>query len=275
MNTIKYYALVGIHFLKNALQGWLEYPFNLAGWLLANPIQFLLGFATIKFVVEQFGTLNGWDFRQLAFLYGLSVISHGLSIMLFIQTWYLGSFVLSGNFDLFLLRPMNVLFQFLFMDFNLIGITDLIPGIIVFVYGCLQVQFSWTLFNTLAVLGVVFGATLIRGAVFIISGATSFWTKSNNRFSQLSTNLFDRTTMYPLTMYPLTMYPRAIQIIFTFLLPFGFISFYPASGLLNLPNGFAFSSHIIWATPLVGIVLFVLACLVFLAGVKKYDSSGT
>ena len=37
--------------------------------------QFIMGFAIIKFVVESFGEINGWNYGQLAFLYGLSVIS--------------------------------------------------------------------------------------------------------------------------------------------------------------------------------------------------------
>ena len=40
--------------------------------------------------------------------------------------------VVEGEYDMFLLRPMGVLFQFLFEDFSLIGITDMIPGLMVF-----------------------------------------------------------------------------------------------------------------------------------------------
>ena len=138
MKKIRYYASVAAMFTKLSIQSELEYPFMLIGHVLANSIQWVVGFATIKFVVDQFGSIGGWGYESLAFLYGMSVLSHGLAVVFFIQTWYMGYCVIEGEYDMFLLRPMNLLFQFLFMDFNLIGFTDMIPGLIVFVYGCFK-----------------------------------------------------------------------------------------------------------------------------------------
>ena len=41
--------------IKMALMTIIEYPANIAGWLISNPLQFIMGFAIIKFVVESFG----------------------------------------------------------------------------------------------------------------------------------------------------------------------------------------------------------------------------
>jgi ABC-2 type transport system permease protein len=248
----------------------LEYPINLIGWLFANPIQFVLGLATIQFVISEFGTLNGWTFGELAFLYGLAVLSHGLSVILFVQTWYMGHIMLDGEFDLFMLRPMNVLFQFFFMSFNLIGITDMIPGIIIFIYGCSQIHFLWSFGNVVILLSILIGATLIRGAVCLITGSFAFWTKSRNSFVLLNFTLFDQTTKYPLSIYP-----RIVQIIFTFLIPLGFISFYPASDFLDKSMNFNFSDGIGLAALPVGIFVFWVTTRVFRRGLTKYESAGS
>lgn len=266
---MKYYFSVAAAFMRLSAQSSLEYPINLLGWVLANPIQFIVGFATIKFVVDQFGTLAGWGYQELSFLYGLSVLSHGLAVMFFIQTWYMGKFIIRGEFDQFLLRPMNVLFQFLFMDFNLIGISDLIPGLIVFIYGCYNVHFQCDLKNILLLAGTVAGGTLIRGAVWIICGSLSFWTKSTTRYVDFTRELFDRVTMYPLTIYP-----RPIQWLFTFLLPLGWITFYPAGSLLgkqvgNIPVNMAL------VTLGIGVLVFGLGCIIFTAGTRRYESAGS
>lgn len=268
--SLKHYFLVGIHFIKMSIQTTLEYPINLLGWLIANPIQFILGIATIKFVIAEFGSLNGWGFGELAFLYGIAVMSHGLSVILFIQTWYMGGIMLGGEFDLFMLRPLNVLFQFLFMIFNLIGVTDMIPGTIIFLYGCLQINFNWTLINTITIISILSGATLIRGALFLFTGSMVFWTKSHNHFTGFSLSVLDQTTMYPLSMYP-----RMVQIIFTFVIPLGFISFYPASDFIGKNNNFNFPGGIAWATILVGIFVFWIATRVFRRGLTKYESAGS
>lgn len=266
--TIKHYIGVGVHFIKLSICEMMEYPMNLFGWLIGNPLNFFLSLATIKFVVAEFETLNGWEFNELAFLYGIAIMSHGLSIILFIQTWYMGSLMLHGEFDRFMLRPLSVLFQFLFLRFNLIGVTDLIPGTIIFIYGCTQVHFQWTLHNTLAIIGVLIGATLIRGALFLFTGSTAFWTKSNSEFIGLDLAILEKTTIYPLSMYP-----QAIQHLFTFIVPLGFVSFYPASDILGKPN--MFFNGVIWITLLVGLFVFWLATRLFNSGLKRYESCGS
>ena len=253
-----------------SIQRTLEYPVELIGWLFANPLQFVLGIATIKFVIAEFGTLNGWTFGELAFLYGLAVISHGLSVIFFVQTWFMGSAMLEGEFDILMLRPMNVLFQFFFRFFYLIGITDLIPGIVIFIYGCSQIHLVWSFINILMLISVLIGATLIRGAVFLFTGSLAFWTKSRNSFLFLNFAIFDQTTKYPLSIYP-----RVIQMIFTFLIPLGFIGFYPASDFLDKGNIFNSSGTMPWVTLVVGFFVFWIVTRIFRRGLRKYESAGT
>lgn len=256
--------------VRLSIQACFEYPMAFIGWLISNPIQFLVGFATIKFVVEEFDTLAGWDFKQLAFLYGMSVLSHGLSVLAFTKTWYMGYTILHGEMDRLRLRPMNTLFQFLVGDINLFGLTDLFPGTILFIYGCIAVDFQWTLSNTLCMICAVLGGTLIRGAVYLTFGSTTFWTKNPLHVSGFFQELFNRTNMYPLSMYP-----QAIQFIFTFIFPISWITFYPASefmgmdSMIKLPYGMAF------ITLGIGIVLFFISCRIFKAGFKQYESAGS
>ena len=69
MKTIKHYLSVAWLSFRLSFQACMEYPAAFIGWLISNPIQFLVGFATIKFVVEEFQTLADWNFKELAFLY--------------------------------------------------------------------------------------------------------------------------------------------------------------------------------------------------------------
>jgi len=269
LKSIKYYGRVTFEYLKISIKTVIEYPANIIGWLLSNPIQFLVGFATIQFVVKEFGSICGWGYGELAFLYGLSVISHALSMIFFVQGWFMGYFVLEGEFDRYLLRPMSVLYQFFFTNFNLIGITDLIPGICVFTYGCIQVGFCWNIKNLVCVMGLLIGATMIRGGIYLMIGSISFWTKSVVDFGGYTQELFDKTTMYPLSMYP-----ESIQFVATYLIPVGWVSFYPASALLGLGDGATNVNGAVWMTLLIGILVFLVASYVFKIGLRKYESAG-
>ena len=263
MEQIKYYADVTVYQMRQALLVLFEYPANFIGWLLSNPLQFVMGFATLKFVVQEFGTINGWNYGQLACLYGIAVMSHALSMIFFVQGWFMGYYVIEGAFDRFLLRPMSVLYQFFFTQFNVIGITDLIPGICVFVYGCKAVGFAWDIRQIVTLCVLLIGATLIRGAIYIMMGTTSFWTKSTNDFAGFTQEFFDKTTMYPLSMYP-----RGMQHILTYIIPIGWISFYPAKELLEHVSKGA------WITLGIGIVWLWLAGRLFRFGLRSYESAG-
>ena len=267
--TLRYYCSVALTFIRLSAQSALEYPINLIGWILVNPIQFIVGFATIKFVIEQFGSLGGWGYESLAFLYGLAVLSHGLAVILFIQTWYMGKLIIRGEMDRFILRPMSVLFQFLFMDFNLVGVSDLIPGLIIFIYGCVKVEFTCNITNVLLVLVTIIGGVLIRGSVWLFCGSLSFFTKSTTNFISFTLELFDRVTMYPLSIYP-----KAIQWFFTFILPLGWITFYPTTDILDLKPG-VIPVNMAFVTLAVGVLMFTLSCIFFRIGMKKYESAGS
>ena len=266
---LAHHLRVTMYTIKMALLTIIEYPSNILGWLISNPIQFLLGFATIKFAVEQFGEINGWDYGQLAFLYGISVISHALSMIFFVQGWFMGYYVMDGAFDRFLTRPMSVLYQFFFTNINIFGFTDLIPGILVFLYGCVQIDFAFTVSNVLGIIVMLTGAVLIRGGIYILLCSTSFWTKSANDFGQFTQEIFDKTTMYPLSMYP-----EAMQLILTFLIPIGWVSFYPASELLGMKTLCSSGGMGVWITLAAGIATMLAAGLVFQTGLKKYESAG-
>jgi len=269
LGAVKYYISTGAFMMKMHLQGQMEYPSFLIGWFLCNALQFAVGIGALKAVTIQFQDINGWEFNQIAFMYGLGIISHALSIIIYIQTWYIDGLVRYGEFDRMLLRPMNVYFQFCVYSLNLIGITDMLPGIIIFIYGAISAGFTASFFNIISVVSVIAGATMLRGGIYTIVGSVGFWTKSNNSLTEMVLNLMDKSMMYPLTIYN-----RAIQAILTFLLPLGLISFYPASAFIGKDAGFAFPGAVPLWTLAAGILFTLLGRGLFNAGLRHYDSAG-
>ena len=181
----------------------------------------------------------------------------------------MGYFVLEGEFDRYLTRPLSVLYQFFFTNINIFGVTDLIPGILVFVYGCVKCGIRVSFFFLLQVFVMLIGAALIRGGIYILLGSTSFHTRSAVDFGQYTQEIMDKTTMYPISMYP-----ECMQFILTFLIPVGWVSFYPASGMLGMENRFLNGLILPFVTLMVGIVVMLLAGVYFHAGLKKYESAG-
>jgi ABC-2 type transport system permease protein len=75
---------------------------------------------------------------------------------------------------------------------------------------------------------------------------------------------------YLFAQYPLTIYPRAINIVLTWLIPYGFTSFYPATYLLGRD-----SSLVVWLGPVVAAVLLVLGYQFWRFGLRHYAGTGS
>lgn len=270
---IKHYLDVFSYSLKLSLKIEAEYTSYLFCWLFMIPLELFGGLYVLQVIMERIGTLNGWTFGQVAFLYGLGVFSHGLQDLFFIQTRNIEGYVIYGEFDRMLLRPLDIFFQFCFGEINLCGIITLLPGVVIFGYGCYQVGFQWTFANILLLLAVIIGGTLIQAAIFTLTGSIAFWTKKSQVFVGVNLQLFDKTTQWPMAIYP-----KWFAKLFSFLIPMGFVSFYPTCGLLGIDSGVDFPIPLemaVW-TPVLGIVWFVIAVSVFKYGLRtKYESSGS
>jgi ABC-2 type transport system permease protein len=273
MDTLKHYLSVFWFSMKLQLQLELEYITYIFCWFLMIPIQAFSGIYVLKVIMDQTGDLNGWNFGQVAFLFGLALISHGFQDMFFIQTRYIEGLILGGDFDRMLLRPMNVFYQFSILSLNLCGPIDMIPGVIIFLYGCRKVGFVWSPLNILYLILITIGGTLIRAAIYTITGSIAFWTKKSSVFVDLNLAVFERTTQHPMSIYP-----KWFARLFSFVLPMAFVSFYPVCGLLGISTGEHFPVPIdlaIWP-PVVGAIWFFIAIKFFNRGLKKkYESAGS
>lgn len=273
MDKVRYYLSVFTFGFRLSFKKELQYASYTFCWLIMIPLSCFSGFYVLKVIMDSSGDLNGWTFGQVAFLYGLSLFSHAFQDLLFIQTRWIDERILNGEFDRMLLRPMGVFFQFCSGNVNICGIYDLIPGLIIFFYGCSLVDFSWTPGNIISVLAITAGGTMISAAVYTITGSLAFWTKKSSMLVDFNLNLISKTTSYPLSIYP-----KWFARFFTFVIPLGFISFYPACGLLGIESGsdFPLPLELPFFCLAVGAVWFWIGKKVFEFGLKsRYESSGS
>ena len=70
--------------------------------------------------------------------------------------------------------------------------------------------------------------------------------------------------------YLLTIYPRVFGFALTWIIPYGFASFYPAAYLLGRDVG-----PMAWLGPLIAIVLAVVSYRVWLFGLRHYVGTGS
>ncbi|MDI4647258.1 ABC transporter permease [Cohnella hashimotonis] len=268
-DKLRYYASVGLFYLKLSLQKQLEYPMYYLSCFVMIPLMYGTGILLLRFIVSNFQPLSGWTFAELAFLYGLGQLSHGITMVFSVQNLWLETYVLRGEFDRMLLRPLGVFYQFTVKYINIIGLMDVAVGVAILIYGSRLAHFEWTVGHTIRIGLVVAGAALIRSSVFTIFCSVAFWTKRSQSMFMLLNDFMERSTLYPLSIYP-----YALQAVLTAALPIAFISFYPACAMLDKACRAPGLPDISLWTPIVGAVLFVLAHFVFNRGLRNYESAG-
>ncbi len=251
-------------FLRQQAKQLLEYRagfvIGLAGMLLVHGASL----AFIWVIMSQLPSLNGWSLPEVLFIYGLLAFGRSFAHMFTDNTWAMGYFIRQGEFDRLLVRPIDPLFHLLADGFNVDGLGNfLVGGALVITAGQALGIFS-SLFNIAYLAVAVASGAVIFFSLNLISSISAFWIIDSLPVSEavFGNSLF--------THYPLTIYPRAIRFILTWLIPYAFASFYPASFLLGRDLG-----PLVWLSPLVAAVLLVVGYRLWLVGLRRYESTGS
>ncbi len=96
------------------------------------------------------------------------------------------------------------------------------------------------------------------------SNTSAFWIVESIPVTQIIFNTHE------FAKYPLTIYHRGLQVMMTWLIPYGFASFIPASYLLGRDMG-----ALAWMAPVVAAALLCLSYRVWLFGLRHYTSVGS
>lgn len=267
MNYFQLYFRFIIVYLRSRM----EYRFSFFMDVFVQIITYLINFLGIWIMLNHFKSIQGWSLYEVLFIYNLNLISYGISgLFIWSPMRQLEGMVQSGEFDGILTKPINSFLHIIFKQFNHAFIGHIVLGGIVFYICNEKLNIDWTVFKLAMFILVIIGATLIQSSIMIISGCISFWIVK-------STAIVD-TMIYGFRSfinYPISIYHTSIQIFLTFILPYGFINFYPSLILLNKGEQSLFYDYFQYGTPVLGIVLFILSLFVWSFSVNKYQSAGS
>ena len=249
-------------YLKKLMEYKVDFIVGAVGFLLSQALEILF----IGIIFSQIPDLAGWTFNEILFIYGFSLIPKAIDHMFFDNLWMVGYHIVrKGEFDKYLTRPINSLFYVTVEKFQIDAFGELIMGIILITYSLIQIGADIVWYRVLVLLLLVPFAVLIYTAIKIITSAISFWTKQSGHI----THMFYMSSDF--SKYPVTIYNNFIKVVITFIIPFAFTAYYPASYFLRGENGL----FCVLGTILVSSLLFVVSILVWNRGIKKYESAGS
>src|SRR3970040_1084224 len=117
------------HFLIQRFKILMEYRLNF--FIGATSTIFLqtAGLLTIWVVMRQIPDLNGWSYDEVLLIYGLLTLAKSINHMFADNLWTIGwAYIRSGDFDRFLVRPIDPLFHRLADRFCHDGLGNFLVG---------------------------------------------------------------------------------------------------------------------------------------------------
>ena len=226
----------------------------------------VLGFGFLLVLFTKIPRLEDWSFYEVLFLYGFSLIPLGLFNVISWNLYEFGDlYIIQGRFDRILLRPVDSLFQVLFEKFRIESLQEVVTGVAVVAVCVRRLHVEWGPADYFWFALMVVCGFLIYISVFLILTSVSFWFEDR---VGIVPPVFNMLTF---ARYPLTIFNVFIQFLLSWIIPFGFASFYPTTHFLHR-EAFRPYFHLV---PVVAATFFLLAVLVWNKGVENYSSTGS
>lgn len=243
----------------------MEYRLNFFIGASSTAVLQAASLAAIWVVMRQVPSLNGWSFYEVILVYGLLTMGESITHTFADNLWTIGwNYVRSGDFDRLLVRPIDPLFHLLADRFCHDGLGNLATGAVLIGVAMQQLGIAPTPLRLAYIAVSVLSGGLIFIALNLITATSAFWIMESIPVTQM---VF---SMNEFAKYPLNIYHAGIRILLTWIVPYGFVSFYPASALLGRDVG-----ALAWLSPLVALVLIVVAYRIWLFGLRHYGSTGS
>ena len=260
---MRLYRVMIAQFFKTVLQSKVDFLLGLFGFFFTQ----LSGIVFLYLVFEQIPSLQGWTLDQLIFIYGFAQIPRGIDHLLTDNLWLVAwRLVINGDFDRYMLRPMNVLFQVVAEKLQPDALGELLVGTILVARSVIKGVVVLDGVHIALLFVSIIAGSVIYTAIKLLFSSLAFWFKRSGPVLQLAYEIAN------FAKYPSDIYVKPIRFIITWVIPFAFVAYLPASYFLGAGQ-FAHPGVIAMECA-IALVLWLVAYAVFKKGIRIYESVG-
>ncbi|MBN2300165.1 MAG: ABC-2 family transporter protein [Acholeplasmataceae bacterium] len=251
-------------FVAQYLKKLLEYRTDFIIGILSFVFIQASGILFLYLVFQNINELNGWSFEELLLIYAVFQIPRGIDHLLTDNIWLIPNYIIRGEFDKYLLKPLNVLYSIISELFQIEAIGELLVGIglLIYVFPVLNIHLVWI--DLLFIPLLIISGTVIYTSIKLFTATFAFWIKNSN---SVMVAFYD---VAEFTKQPLSIYPKNFQFLLKYIVPFAFTSYFPSAYLLGKGDGLS----IVLQSIVVSIIAAILAYSFWLKGLKTYESVG-
>ncbi|MET0693286.1 MAG: ABC-2 family transporter protein [Propionibacteriaceae bacterium] len=225
--------------------------------------------AFVGVVIHAFGSIGGWTLTEVAFVYGIRSMGHALHGVLSGQLWAIDHVVREGEFDRYLVRPINPLMQLMTRRFQITAVGDLVFGATILAITAAIAPIEWPFTSIAFLIAAVIGSGLTESAIMLTIASLTFRLLASTPLLSVVDTVF--VTFGP---YPLSVLPKGVAYLLTFVIPLAFAAYLPAAILLHRTSDLYVPVWLAAASPAVGVVLYLGAVRFFHRQARSYSSPG-
>lgn len=224
-----------------------------------------IGVVFLWAVFRHVPTISGWAYGEVLFVWGMAEATTGLFYVCFQGLWSVNQrYVLLGELDRVLLRPLDPYVQIMLDNINLEALPVAALGVAMMVYASMALP-AFALWRWLLL------PVFLAGGVAVLAGVLTAVSSVGFRVLHRGTAVGLVYQAAAFNRYPVTIFPRWIQRVLTFVVPFAFTAFFPATFFLGRDEWLAWAI----AQPLVGLAALAAGVGIWRRGLRHYRSPGS
>jgi ABC-2 type transport system permease protein len=242
---IRLYFMIEAQYIKGRMQ-------YRSDFIISSIGMFFSSLATLGIFWVIFDTvpdLAGWSLMEMVFIYAFYMIAISPMQILFDHAWRIRFHVQQGTFLKYYFRPL----------------TQLAAGIALLISASVQLQLDWTLWRIFLLLMTLTSAALVQISIIVTAACAAFWVVDSYPVLGLAWKLRE------FSPYPMSIFDGAFRFTFTYIIPIGFVAFYPSQLFLHPQD----VSSLVYFSPIIGIGLFAITYWVWTRGVNSYTGTGS
>jgi ABC-2 type transport system permease protein len=252
--------------VRGQMQYRMSFWMQIAGNLVINSSEVLIFWA----VFQHFESLGGWSLEEVILLFGLSMVMFSVGDTISDGVQNVPALIRDGNFDRVLVRPMSTYVQSMVNEVSMRHFGMLAQGITLLTIGIVAVDADWSVSKALYLVVVIAAGAAVFTALFTVEAILSFWTVNSieaiNAFTYGGSDL---------GQYPLNIFDRGLRYLFLFVVPVGFLTYYPALYLLDKDDPLGFPRIASFASPVAALLFCLAVSWGWSFAIRHYRSTGS
>jgi ABC-2 type transport system permease protein len=254
--------------LTGSLRSRMQYKMNFLVSSFSYGMIMAVDFILLAAILKRFDHVQGWHLYEVGLLYGISSSAISLYRVFGAEIHNFERYMVEGEFDSLLIRPVSPLTLLLTKNMDLSRIGGAAQGFIILVISLAGINLEK---SEMALLMLYLPISIVSGVVIcfslgLLTATIAFWTQRIKDFQS-----FTLYAPFNAANYPMNIYPGWLKIIFFTVIPVGFMNYIPILYLLNKGGS-------IWNLgwpPAVALVFLCLALQFWNFGIKHYHSTGS